>query len=253
MIEEVGQNEKDVNITLFGHNKDSTTYYLKAFPKWSFRETGNLGKDLVGGNINATKVRDMFFSRNSLDLKRVVPEPVFQALQSEIGTPEYERLYDEFKHVVEYKEMWGMAPYPVTFVTTDAVVIKSGHVLIVKRKGYPGKGLLALPGGFVNQGEFIEDSCIRELKEETCLRVNKDKLVDSIIDSKVFDHPDRSLRGRTITHAFCIDLGIGDLPKVQGADDADKAFWLSLREINRREEEFFEDHFHIINYFTNKF
>jgi hypothetical protein len=36
-------------------------------------------------------------------------------------------------------------------------------------------------------------------------------------------------------------------------DDAEKAFWMPLRDVYRREEEFFEDHFHIIFFFTSKF
>jgi bifunctional NMN adenylyltransferase/nudix hydrolase len=70
------------------------------------------------------------------------------------------------------------------------------------------------------------------------------------VDYKVFDYPKRSLRGRVITHAYLIDLGNGSLPQVKGSDDAEKAIWMPLNEFYSREEEFFEDHFHIINYFA---
>jgi bifunctional NMN adenylyltransferase/nudix hydrolase len=79
--------------------------------------------------------------------------------------------------------------------------------------------------------------------------VDKKTLESCIKDSKVFDYPRRSLRGRIITHAFLIDLGTGTLPIVKGSDDADKSWWMSLSEFFTREEEFFEDHFHIIQYF----
>lgn len=237
----------DCEVTLYGHAKDRTTYYLKLFPHWDFKETGNLGE------VNATQVRDMFFRKDSLDIKRFVPESVFKQLHSEIGTTTYENLYNEYRHIQDYKEMWSRAPYPPTFVTTDAVVIKSGHILVVRRRGFPGKGLLALPGGFIKETEKLLIGCLRELKEETQIQVPKDELSKRVTDEKVFDHPDRSLRGRTVTHAFCIDLGSGNLPKVKGDDDAEKAFWMPLRDVLRREEEFFEDHFHIINYFVNKF
>ena len=237
----------DCKVILYGHDKDRSTFYLHLFPKWSFREVGNLG------DIDATKVREYFFRRDSLDLKKVLPEPVFERLKGEIGTPEYERLYEEFRHIADYKAMWSSSPFPPVFVTTDAVVIKSGHILVVRRRGYPGKGLLALPGGFLRQDEQVTDGCLRELKEETQIKLPKDELRKRIVDEKVFDHPARSLRGRTITHASCFDLGAGPLPKVKGDDDAEKAFWMPLRDVMRREEEFFEDHFHIINYFVNKF
>ena len=158
-----------------------------------------------------------------------------------------------FSSLEKYKEMWNSSPFPPVFVTVDAVVIKSGHVLVVRRRGYPGKGLLALPGGFINESEFLVDACVRELKEETQIKLPKDELKKRIIDQHVFDHPGRSLRGRTITHAFCFDLGKGDLPKVKGDDDAEKAFWMPLRDVFTQEEKFFEDHCHILSYFVKKF
>jgi len=70
----------------------------------------------------------------------------------------------------------------------------------------------------------------------------------SIKEWHAFDHPDRSFRGRTITHAAFIDLGSGPLPRVKGADDAEKAFWVKLSELDGKE--MFEDHIDIIRYFV---
>jgi bifunctional NMN adenylyltransferase/nudix hydrolase len=237
----------DCDVTLYGHDKDRSTFYLHLFPKWNFKETGDLG------NVSATMVRECYFRKDLLTLKRLVPAPVWDVMKADMQTDEYNRLHDEWNHVVSYKELWKDAPFPPTFVTVDAVVIKSGHVLVVRRGAQPGKGLIALPGGFLNAGEKIIDGCMRELKEETRISVNKDELYKRVVDQRVFDHPDRSLRGRTITHAFCIDLGSGPLPKVQGDDDADKAWWMPLRDVLRQEEQFFEDHWHIIQFFVSKF
>jgi len=79
-------------------------------------------------------------------------------------------------------------------------------------------------------------------------------LESSIIDSKVFDYPGRSLRGRTITHAYCIKLkDRQSLPDLKAGDDASYAHWMSISDIMMKEDEFFEDHVHIIRYFVNKF
>ena len=248
--------DENGDVTLFGHDKDRSTFYLHLFPMWKFEDTGNLG------DIDATRVRSLFFTGKVDELKKVVPIPVYNQLVGEMvfhdhhnvgDTTKYEDLVMEYNHIVDYKKMWSVSPYPPTFITTDAVLIKSGHVLVVKRKGYPGKGLLALPGGFLNQNERIVDGCLRELKEETGISIPKDELKKRIIDQRVFDHPDRSLRGRTITHAYCFNLEAGPLPKVKGDDDAEKAFWMPLRDVMRQEEDFFDDHFHIIHYFCNKF
>lgn len=234
----------DCNVTIYGRSSDSDD-----FPQWDFFDVGNQGE------VDALQARDYFFHKNALDLKRVCPEPVFLKLKAEIdeNTPHYQRLYDEFRHIMDYKAKWSSSPFPPIFVTTDAVVIKSGHVLVGRRRGQLGKGLLALPGGFLRDDEPILNGCLRELKEETKLGLPKDEMRKRIRDTHVFDHPLRSLRGRTITHVFCFDLGSGPLPRVKGDDDMEKARWMPLSDVDKYEDEFFEDHWHIINFFTKRF
>lgn len=241
------------DIYLFGHvkSKDTSTFYLKMF-RWDFIDT-NINSDLA-----ATKVRFMYFTYDNC-YNSLVPPPVAKQMNdfaSEKGRGllrGFQELKLEFDHVLRYKLEWSDAPFPPTFVTTDAIVVKSGHILVVKRKCSPGKGLLALPGGFLSQNERIIDGCIRELKEETGINLPTHELKKMVCDQHVFDHPERSLRGRTITHAFCINLGHGELPKVKGSDDAEKASWMPFSEAFTRENEFFEDHISIIQFFTNRF
>jgi len=130
------------------------------------------------------------------------------------------------------------------------VVIQSGHVLMIKRRSEPGKGLWALPGGFVNANtdKSVEDAAIRELREETGIKVPAPVLRGSIVRSRVFDAVDRSARGRTITHAFHIQLPDGELPKVKGSDDAEKARWVPIAEV--RSDQCFEDHYEILQHFV---
>lgn len=234
------------NIALFGHKKDASSFYLKLFPQWQFNET------FINSSCNASDVRVKYFTHDT-SYAADLPNGSKKFLEEFKKTDEFKRLCDEYHHVLAYRESWRGAPFPPIFVTVDAVVIKSGHILIVKRKGSPGKGLLALPGGFLNQDERTRDGAIRELKEETGIKVPVQDLKDAICDSYVFDYPSRSLRGRTITHAYCINLKHGELPAVKGADDAEKAFWMPLNEVDQRESEFFEDHAFLIQYFVHKF
>lgn len=235
----------DNEYILYGYNKDKSSYYLKMFPKWKFVDVGNQG------DINATNIRELIFSNKTFD--EYCPTSVVNFINKEDHRGKYNNLKEEFKYISEYKSLWDKSPFPPTFVTTDAVVIKSGHILVVRRRMAPGKGLLALPGGFLGKDETLLDGCLRELKEETRIGLPKDEIRKRMVDSGVFDHPDRSLRGRTITHAYCFNLGSGELPKVIGSDDADKAWWISFTDAMKQEEEFFEDHYHIISYFLNKF
>ena len=227
---------------LIGHAKDESSYYLQMFPQWELVEHS------INEEVHATDIRDIYFGSNIRYLQSVLPASVYQALEAFTKKGEYKDLVKEQEFIKAYKRSWAAAPYAPTFVTCDAVVIQSGHVLLVKRRAEPGRGLYALPGGFVNQGERIEDAVIRELREETRIKVPAPVLKGSIKAKEVFDHPDRSLRGRTITQAFFIELPPGKLPPVKGGDDAESAKWVPLSFV--REEEMFEDHYSIIQHFV---
>lgn len=251
LIQLDGWTDYPPKIAIIGHEKDSSSFYLKFFPQWKFIniEPGDQEKE-----IHATDIREILFSRSESKmnyLKGVVFPDTMKFLYSFRSTKEWLQLVEEFEFVQQYKKSWLSAPYPPIFVTTDAVVIQDGHVLMVKRGASPGKGLWALPGGFLNQNERIEDGAIRELIEETKIKVPKQVLHGSIESSHVFDHPDRSLRGRTVTHAFYIKLkSVGELPKVKGSDDAIHAEWIPLNEFEKMENEVFEDHWHVVKFFV---
>lgn len=242
-----GKSIEDYEVTLFGHHKDDSTVYLNMFPYWKRREIGSFG------SICATMVRDLYFAGKLDELKDLVPEPVFDKLVQDSNTEFYKNVQEEYAVVDGYKAPYKNLPYGITFVTTDACVIKSGHVLVVRRKNHPGKGLLALPGGYLNQNETLFECCLRELKEETKIMVPVEDLRAAVVSNQVFDYPYRDLRGRIISHAYCFNLGSGPLPKVQGDDDAEKAFWMPLNEVMRNEEMFFADHFSIINCFSYRY
>ena len=106
-----------------------------------------------------------------------------------------------------------------------------------------------MPGGFVGQHETMLDACLRELREETRLRVPLPVLKGSIKAERVFDDPYRSARGRTITQAFYIELEPNStLPKVKGGDDARHAMWVPLASLDPAT--LFEDHYFIVQEMT---
>lgn len=230
------------DIALIGHIKDESSYYLRSFPAWEFIPTH------VSSPLSATDVRKAYFEDRLEDVAGMVPPAVNTFLQDFRKTPEYTQLKEEYEYLKHYKDTWKDAPFPPIFVTTDAVITRSGHVLLVRRAGLPGRGRLAMPGGFLEQKETLLDSCIREIHEETGLSeaVN---LPGNLKAQAVFDYPDRSQRGRTVTHAYHFDLGIGQLPTLRAASDAAEAFWMPLNEALAQPELFFEDHHAIIEHF----
>jgi bifunctional NMN adenylyltransferase/nudix hydrolase len=67
----------------------------------------------------------------------------------------------------------------------------------------------------------------------------------------VFDHPDRSQRGRTITHAFYFDIGQRERPEVQAGDDAARVEWVPIAQLASLEDQFHDDHFHMLDHFLD--
>lgn len=246
----LGSRPASFRIGMIGSQLGLDTGYLDFFPQWKRISTD----EVPGPNANA--IRHAFFEGGECfaPFETLIPPPVLSYLQDFQQTPAYDNLASEYRFIHQYKAAWRAAPYPPTFVTVDAVVIHSGHILLVRRRAQPGKGLWALPGGFVEQHERLKDGVIRELREETRLKVPEPVLAGSIRTSRVFDHPERSLRGRTITHAFLFELAPTQegLPKVKGSDDADKASWVPLSHFSRMESELFEDHFYIVNWFLGQ-
>ena len=227
-------------VGIIGHKKDLSSSYLDMFPQWSLEEV-----ELIEP-LNATDVRDLYFRRdaNMNFIRSVVPQTTFEFLEEFRKTSAYAEVVAEREFIANYKKQYASLPYPPVFVTTDALVICSGHILLVERKAFPGKGLFALPGGFLNPNERITQGAIRELKEETKIKVPVPVLEGSIKKVQVFDHPDRSARGRTITHCFLIELPDGELPKVKGSDDAKTAQWIPISQVDG--SVMFEDHYQMI-------
>ncbi len=107
-------------------------------------------------------------------------------------------------------------PKPKTpLLTVDAVILYNSNkdIILIRRKNPPFQGDLALPGGFVDIGETVENACIREAQEETNLKVKITKLIG------IFSDPKRDPRGHTVTIAFlCEPVDKKRKPKAQ--DDA---------------------------------
>lgn len=246
-----GQGQRPSTV-LVGHFKDATSSYLRQFEGWDLLSVERAGE------VDATHLRDALFasSKEALPatlaaLTSVAPASTLDFLKSWSNLPHFETLQKEWTDLRAYKAAWASAPYAPVFVTVDAVVRCSGKVLLIRRGRSPGKGLLALPGGFIEQRETAYQSAVRELKEETSFALLDSTMKAALQGSAVFDHPDRSLRGRTITHAFYFDLGDRPLPELQAADDAQAADWFDIKELKSLQDQFHDDHFHVLGTFIN--
>ena len=87
----------------------------------------------------------------------------------------------------------------------DVVIPSEGRVVLIRRGSDPFEGQWALPGGFVEVGETVEQAALREAAEETGLAVELARLVG------VYSDPDRDPRGHNVSVAFLARVVGGDL------------------------------------------
>ena len=115
--------------------------------------------------------------------------------------------------------------YPRPMVTVDAVVFRKNgsntEVLLIRRGRYPYEGMWALPGGFVDMEETLEEAIVRELEEETGLKNIKLRQLHA------FSEIHRDPRGRNISINFW-GIADGTNTKVTGGDDATDARWFPV-------------------------
>ncbi len=124
-------------------------------------------------------------------------------------------------------------------LTVDAVILLNNkkNIVLIRRKNPPFQGQFALPGGFVDVGETVENACIREAKEETNINVKILNLIG------VFSDPKRDPRGHNITVAFlCESLTKKEKPKA--LDDAASLEVIPLSKVSTLDLAF--DHMEII-------
>ena len=252
-IEEDNGDPDTATVCLVGNVKDDSSWYLSIFPQFPLI-TSTFNKFMGGQVLSATQIRKILFESDTTTtmkkLETYVHKGVRLYLQEFMKTKEFGKLALEHNYINNYKKSWEAAPYPPIFVTTDAICVQSGHVLLIERRAEPGRGLFAFPGGFVEQNITIEDNMVKELREETRIKVPDPVIRGCIKDTHVFDHPDRSSRGRTITHAYLVKFPDGILPRVKGGDDAAKAKWYPMSDL--KSENFFEDHWDVWQYFLGQ-
>lgn len=239
------------HIAVLGHEKDESSYYLKNFADWDLIDIGSWVGDFQHDKpISATDIRNLWFSGLLSYAQANLHETTYNYLL-EFPDNRFLDLKEEFEFLDLYKAKTQQGSFPVQFLTTDAVVIHGDEILLVRRGGFPGKGLWALPGGFKDNNEPFFKSCVRELIEETRIALPEKVLIGSKKEEKIFDYPGRSARGTTVSMAYSFILDPAfPRPRVKGGDDAVEAHWFSLSKVKKMRDQLFEDHPDIIEYMT---
>lgn len=122
--------------------------------------------------------------------------------------------------------------FPMPSITVDCAMFRFNEysgvdILLIKRKNEPYKDCWALPGGFMDIDESLEDAVKREVMEETNVDLNKSCIL--YLNEKIYDKPDRDPRNRVISM-----LSIAVVPnstESTAGDDAKEIKWFSLRNL----------------------
>jgi len=240
---------------------------VRAVPDWRYdraaRDAAETAAIASAGPHAATRVPDLpddpeliaaLFERGIDAARGQVPDAVLSALSAFCATEAYLGFREEHQYVEAYRRSWSVAPYPPVLVTVDTVIVHvpdggGPHLLLIRRGGVPGKGTWALPGGFVDPGEWLIDAAFRELREETGLTLSDAEARTALKGREVFDAPDRSSRGRVVTHGFHFVVEGGPLPDVAGDDDAAEARWWPVSDLHVLKANLLEDHPDMIAHF----
>ena len=251
-MRKAGLDPDQTDILLVGLEKDKSSQYLNWFPSWALKAVPPSMHETE--MISATDFREGLFFGEDDDAEnlgaRFGVKQVTQVQDWMADMPiAVDTIRKEGAFVRAYQDRIGAAEkvygYPIPINTADAIVIQSGHILMVERKMEPGKRLWALPGGHIDPDETAEEACVRELYEEAGLDMPKGAMRGRLRGRRVFDHPERSERGWVRTEAFVFELqDRKTLEKLKAGDDAANARWVPITEITP--DTIFEDHFDII-------
>jgi bifunctional NMN adenylyltransferase/nudix hydrolase len=229
------------NISIYGYEKDSSSYYLKLFPEWNF----------VGVNaqylLDATTVREKIYKNefnkeaqpNEYNDMQMVSGGVLNFINGWVESDEFNQLRREWEFINTYKRQFEGLKHKPVFITVDALfVTRKKEVVLIERKEYPGLGTLAMPGGFVYPDLTLRQSLNRILEKKLGIDIGDIKHTRL----EVIDNPDRSLRGRTITNVFVFENF-----KYDGMLRGEPNYY-PIGNLGMYRQQMFEDHFMIIDH-----
>ena len=126
----------------------------------------------------------------------------------------------------EFLEAYAKKNYPRPYLTADIVVFSEDltSVLLVKRNGHPYLGRWALPGGFAKSDESVEETALRELREETGI---EELTSADLTEIGLFSAPGRDPRGWVVSNAYAAKVDPNRV-HIEAGDDAIQAKWFTI-------------------------
>jgi 8-oxo-dGTP diphosphatase len=137
----------------------------------------------------------------------------------------YEKLKNARRRYLRGNKLGRLYPKQ-PLVGVGAVIICNGKILLEKRKGEPGRGKWTVPGGLVELGETVERTLMREVEEETSLKVKKPELIDVV--SNVIVDGNSKIKYHFVIVDYFVKLEGGTL---KAGDDAAELIWVTFDDV----------------------
>jgi len=247
-------NPENLPVVIVGSSVRDNASYLHWFPQYELDLSPDLNPGLSASMLRDSIYANLYNNNPAVEVLKYIPEAIQPILQGLCKSAAMVSCAAKACAQDEEKRKWAQTPYPPIFVCVDAVVRKDNHILLIKRKS---NGLLALPGGHLDQHERLYDGAIRELREETELTLSDAQFKHYYKGMTTFDKPDRSedRAFRVISHTSLFEIYDGTcfVLNPDGADDAILASMFDLSWIKANSELFHDDHWDIIRTLTNDF
>lgn len=234
----------DREITMYGCDKGGEYSYLEQFPEYTHSYTNEMS------DVSSTELRDLWFLGKQTNVFLNSSTFLSEATLKWLSKMEYDQnLQEDWEFYNKEKALFANYPFPETlsFSCGDAVILVRNKVLMIRRKFAPGKGCMALPGGFKNRNETFMQCVVREMYEETGIEIDEATMMTYLIGVKLFDDPNRSQGIPRATLAGYFDLTPmypeWGFPTVNAGDDAAEVSWVTIGE---GYDNVYDDHIQIV-------
>ncbi len=228
-------------IALVGHEKDSSSYYLKIFPQWDFLETGNFS------GINATDIRYLYYLKNDKKkIQELVPKAVFNYLVKYYKTQEFKELKRKFIYIANNKNKIYLES------VINLLIYCSNYVLLIKSKDILKQGLYSLPEALNFIPDF-EKNALVNMANEFKIDLPANDLAKSFVSHELFSYSERFPLGKQVSKTYFFKLKAEFLPLVKTSRNSHEVTWILLEDLPFLESQLYADHYQIIQKFKKYF
>jgi len=231
--------DTNLPIAIIGHEKDSSSYYLKVFPQWDFLETGNFK------GINATDIRKSYFlSKNLKSAYDKTPKSISNWLKNYRKKNAFKIIKEKYIYI---QKMLSNDKLNMNNDVFNVFIVCNNYVLLLKSKQTLRKYLFSMP----EIEELNQNDPKNSILSEIIFKNSNNKLNFELLNHRIFDYSGRYPIGVQKSNTFYFKLNHENLPVVLPGKNSEHVEWILLDDIHLLENQIYSDHFQIMSWFLN--